>query len=159
MLRNMGAAVLGYLVLGLVLGTGVLLASLIIGVAPFHSETGDLSGLWMIALLLISLLASTTGGWVCRRLGTSQHAVAMMIVIVLGLMLGTVLAAGAIVGPSATGRSFMEALLGSMPSDLPFGELLEGRPPTWFSIVNAALATVAIVFGASLAKKDPAQSD
>lgn len=58
-----------------------------------------------------------------------------------------------LVGPTSSGRGFMEALFGTLPAELPMSELLEGRPRPWFALTSYLLAGLGIVYGARIAAR------
>lgn len=158
MLGTIRAGALGYLVLAVVYVGGIFVARTVIDQAPFDAGTGDLRGSWVIALLLNSGVAALVGGWVCRRVGGDQQAVAVLITILVGLALIVVLT-DMLVGPTLTGRAFLEELFGPKSADFPLSELWQGRPQTWFAVASYVLAIVAIGVGARLATKGSGTSD
>jgi hypothetical protein len=58
-----------------------------------------------------------------------------------------------LIGPTASGLAFVERLFGPVPADMPFAELLDGRPQPWFVVTNYVVAILAIVVGAGIARK------
>jgi len=152
MLKNLKAGLLGYGILAVVVLVGILLTGVLVDQAPFRPDTGGLAPAWMIPLLLSSALGAFGGGWASRRAGENRRSVFVMIAILVGLAAIVVLVE-AWIGPTASGRGFMEALFGSLPPDLPMGELLDGRPQVWFAVVNYLVAIVAAVTGARVAER------
>ena len=79
MLNKIKAGAIGYLVLGLVFVGSILVAWTLIDETPFDAGSGDLTGPWVIAVLLSSAVAALAAGWVCRRIGGDQQSVLMLI--------------------------------------------------------------------------------
>lgn len=104
-----------------------------------------------MALLLLSIPSGLTGGWACRRVGQDRQSLAILIAILVGLALLVVLTE-IVIGPTASGREFVERLVGPVSPDMPFAELLDGRPRPGFTMASYVLAIISIVVGSAIAQ-------
>lgn len=157
MSRRIAAGLLGYAVLVLVYVIGAVVTWAILAEPPFRPESGALTMSWMAALLLTSVVGGMAAGWVSRRVGHDRQSVAVLIAILVGLALSVVLT-DMLIGPTASGRAFVEALFGPVPAELPFGELLDGRPQAWFAVTSYVVAIFTMVAGAALAERTGAST-
>jgi hypothetical protein len=151
-MRRIGAGLLGYGALALSYGTVALLTTAVLDEPPFHPDSGDLITSWMLALFVAAVIGGLVGGWVSRRLGGDHQSVIDLIAILLGLVV-TVVLIDVLIGPTPSGRAFVEKLVGPVSEDFPLAAWWEGRPQPWFAITSYVLAIIAIVGGARLAQR------
>jgi len=151
MTRRATAAAVGYLTLAAAYVLGALIAWLVIGAPPFDAVAGDLTGAWMVALLLDAVAASLLAGWVCRRRSENRGGVIVLIAVLLGLWI-TVVVTDALIGPTPSGSAFLGRLFGTRSAELRLGAFLEGRPQMWFVMVSYALAVAGLLVGGRIAE-------
>lgn len=136
MLRNILAAIAGYVVMAAVLF--VLFSLLWVTMGPsraFEPGSWEVSGGWVLGQVVLGLVAAYIGGRVCAKVAHDAGGATILIglVIVLGvvnaLMQGEMAA-----GPRPDDLSMMEATAGA-------------RQPTWFAWLNPVIGTVGVWFG------------
>ncbi len=141
--RNIGAAVVGYLAMFASVFVIFSILYLILGASgSFQPGSWDVSGVWVIASIVIGLVAGAVGGWVCMRVAGDMAAVKLLIglVVVLGVVL-------AVMGGAA------EAPIEPRPDDVALMEAMgSAAQPAWLSWLNPVLGAVGAWFGARLAK-------
>jgi hypothetical protein len=87
--RNILAAIGGYVVMILVVFVGIGSAWMILGASgAFAGESPTPSSAWMVGNLVSGFMAAVAGGWAARRVGTSSASVRILIglVLVLGVV-------------------------------------------------------------------------
>lgn len=99
-LRNFGAALLGYVVMGIL----VLVLFLVVGLAMDVSDSGG----WVVASIVISLVAALIGGIVCARVAADARGVWILVAAV--VVVGVVMAMQPDMTDAAAERAWLEWL-------------------------------------------------
>lgn len=145
-LRNVGGAVLGYVVMfgGVVILMSGLWAMLGADGA-FQPGSWEVSGTWNLGSIVIGLVAGIVGGLVCGKVASDNRGVWMLIVLVVILGVANALAvAGAV-----------DAAPGVRPPDPSMTEaMMTAQEPAWIAWLNPVLGAVGALFGARLVKSD-----
>lgn len=102
--RIIGAVVLGYIAMALIVFAGLSLA--FVGLGPdraFRPGVFDVSPLWVVVSVIVGFGAALAGGWVARRI--ARRALGPRVLAGVVFVLGAVLALGTLAGgaPEATG--------------------------------------------------------
>ena len=136
MLRNILAAVVGYIAMAAVLF--VLFSLLWLALGPSHAfqpGSWEVSGSWALGSLVLGLVGAYIGGRVCA--GVARDARAATILIAVVLVLGVVTALMPVdmsAGPRPDDVSMMEATAGA-------------RQPAWFTWLNPLIGVAGVWFG------------
>ncbi|MEN8375091.1 MAG: hypothetical protein ABFS34_06530 [Gemmatimonadota bacterium] len=139
-LKNIVAAVFGYLVMVVVVFVAFTIVWQILGPdGAFEPGSWDVSGAWIAASIVLGLVAAVAGGWSCARMAPNQNALYILIalIVVLGV-LSALPEAGLALGPRPEDVSMFEAM-GSVAQ------------PRWVAWLNPVIGVIGAVFGARLA--------
>ena len=140
--RNVGGAVLGYVVMALVvmvLFTGLWLALGAEG--SFETGTWEVSWVWSLGSIVVGLLAGVLGGFVCSKVAVDDRGFWMLVVLV--VILGVYSALNPVAGSA-----------GPRPEDVGMAEAMTGaQQPAWLGWLNPLLGVVGAWFGSRLAKR------
>jgi len=136
MLRNILAAIVGYIAMAAVLFALFSLLWLTVGPSrAFHPGSWEVLGGWALGSGVLGLVAAYIGGRVCARVAHDARAATILIAIV--IVLGVV-------------RALMpvEMAAGQRPDDLSMMEATAGaRHPAWFNWLNPLIGAVGVWFG------------
>ncbi len=141
-LRNVGSAVLGWVVMGLlVFGLMSLLWQVLGPERAFQPESWEVTGAWIVLTILLGVIAAVVGGHVCARVAADGRGVWMLVVLV--VVLGVALALPEV--PEVTGIrpvnvSMMEAMS-------------QARQPTWLTWLNPVYGALGVLAGARMARR------
>lgn len=136
MLRNILAAIAGYIAMAAVLF--VLFSLLWVTLGPmraFQPGSWEVSGGWVIGTVVLGFAAAYIGGQVCARVGHDARAATMLIALV--IVLGVVRALMQVdvpVEPRPDDLSMMEATASA-------------RHPAWFDWINPLIGAAGVWFG------------
>ncbi len=136
MLRNILAAIVGYIAMAAVLFALFSLLWLTLGPSrAFQPGSWEVSGGWALGSVALGLVGAYIGGRVCARLAHDARAAAilMAVVIVLGVV-SALMPVDMPAGPRPDDVSMMEATAGA-------------RHPAWFSWLNPLIGAVGVWFG------------
>lgn len=150
MLRTIGAVILGYIVLVLIVFASFSLVYLAMGPSfAFRPGTVEVTIGWMVMSTVVSFLAAWIGGMVATRIGRSRGAVYGLagLVLVLGLISAGVA---------------MSAAPPALP-DRPLSTLEAAsfaRQPTWYGFLVAFVGTLGVLAGGGALRRPavPAES-
>ena len=136
MLRNILAAVAGYIAMAAVLFA--LFSLLWLSVGPsraFEPGSWDVPGNWAFVQLVLGLAGAYIGGQVCARVAHDARGATILIglVIVLGVV-NALMAPETAAGPRPDDVSMMEATAGALQ-------------PAWFNWLNPLIGAVGVWFG------------
>ena len=136
MLRNILAAIAGYLAMAAVLFALFSLLWLTVGPSRvFEPGSWEVPGGWVLVQVVLGLVGAYIGGQVCA--GVAHDARGATILIGLVIVLGVV---NALMPP--------EMAAGPRPDDLSMMEATAGaRQPTWFNWLNPLIGVVGVWFG------------
>ncbi len=136
MLRNILAAIVGYIAMAAVLFVLFSILWLMLGPSHgFHPGSWEVSGGWALGSLVLGFAAAYIAGQVCARVGHDARAATILIAIV--IVLGVV-------------RTLLpvEMPVGPRPDDLSMMEATEGaRHPAWFDWLNPLIGATGVWFG------------
>jgi len=136
MLRNILAAIVGYIAMAAVLFALFSLLWLTVGPSrAFHPGSWEVPGGWALGSGVLGLVAAYIGGRVCAKVAHDARAATILIAIV--IVLGVV-------------RALMpvEMAAGPRPDDLSMMEATAGaRHPAWFNWLNPLIGAVGVWFG------------
>ena len=136
MLRNILAAIAGYIAMAAVLFALFSLLWLTLGPSrAFLPGSWEVSGGWVLGQVALGLVGAYIGGRVCARVARDAGGATILIglVIVLGVM-NALMQGEMAVGPRPDDLSMMEATAGA-------------RQPTWFSWLNPVVGVAGVWFG------------
>ncbi len=136
MLRNILAAVAGYIAMAAVLFALFSLLWLTVGPSrAFEPGSWDVPGSWVIVQLVLGLVGAYVGGLVCTRVAHDSRGATILIglVIVFGV-------ANALIPP--------EIVAGPRPDDVSMMEATAGaRQPAWFNWLNPLIGAIGVWLG------------
>jgi hypothetical protein len=141
-LRTVGAVVLGYLAMAVLLG-GVF-HLMFIGMGSdraFRPGSYEASDVWIWCSFAVGLLAAVVGGWVCAAVGKSRNAVLALaaVVILLGLLMAVPILAG------LQGES--QARAGDVSN---MDAMMKARTPGWVALLNPVVGAAGVILGGRL---------
>ncbi len=139
--RNVGGAVVGWVVMA---GAVFLLFGalrMVLGVdGAFQPQSWEVSGMWLLGSIVVSLLAAVFGGLVCTWVAADDRGLLMLMVLV--VVLGITNALGDV--PSAEGvRPLDVSMMEAMRS---------GQQPKWLAWLNPVLGVVGAFAGSRLVR-------
>lgn len=141
-LRNVGGAVLGYVVM--FAGVVALMSVFWMAVGAdgaFQPGSWEVTGTWNLGSIVIGLAAGIVGGLVCAKVASDRRGVWMLIVLV--VILGV---ASALPDAPAAG-----AAPGVRPADVSMTEaMMAASQPAWLGWLNPVLGAVGAFLGARL---------
>lgn len=144
-LRNIGGAVLGYVVM--FAGVVALMSVFWMAVGAdgaFRPASWEVSGTWSLGSIVVGLVAGIVGGLVCARVASDDRGVWMLIVLVVILGVATALTDAPAAGTAP----------GVRPSDVPMTEaMMSARQPAWLAWLNPVLGAVGAFLGARMVKR------
>ena len=136
MLRNILAAIVGYIAMAAVLFALFSLLWLTVGPSrAFEPGSWEVPGGWVLVQLVLGLVGAYIGGHVCARVAHDARGATLLIglVIVLGVV-------NALIPP--------EMAAGPRPEDVSMMEATAGaRQPAWFLWLNPLVGAVGVWFG------------
>ncbi len=136
MLRNILAAVAGYIAMAAVLFALFALLWLTVGPSrAFEPGSWDVPASWVLVQLVLGFVGAYIGGQVCARLARDARGATILIglVIVLGVV-------RALMAP--------ETAAGRRPDDVSMMEATAGAlQPAWFNWLNPVIGAIGVWFG------------
>jgi len=145
MLKSILGVIVGYVVMALFSFAAFTCAYLGLGVdRVFEAGSYDVSTIWMVIMIVLSLVGGILGGLVCAAISKSKGACMAFAGIVLGLGLIFAVMTKMKDHPD-TARS------GDVPN---FEAMQKAQTPTWLCMLTPVLGAAGVVFGAK--KKLPA---
>ena len=146
MLKTIGAVVLGYLVIFILVF--LLFSAAYLGMGAdraFKPRSYEVSALWIAISLGLSLLAAIFGGAVAIRLGRSDKAVMALAVVV--VVLGILMALPALMGPPSGEPEIRTAQVGNLEA------MSRAKPPTWVNFLNPLIGALGVMVGGRLRER------
>lgn len=150
MIRNIGAVILGYIAMALLIFLTFSAAYLLMGASgAFNPGTYEVSGLWLAASFVLGLMAAVGGGYVCAAVaGRSRAPLALaVLVLVIGLLAAIPelkAASDGVAPPPRTGAvSNMEAMQNAVL-------------PVWIALLNPLVGAAGVLLGARIRRKPAA---
>lgn len=143
LLRNLGAAVLGYIVVAIVSFVLPVLMWWVLGPeGAFRPDSWDTSPTWNAGWIIVAVVGAAAGGFVCAKVAADRHGVTILVALLL-------------VGGALSLAFYVPAGVGVRPADVGMMEAMgSARNPTWLSWLNLPLAAVGALLGARIAQRD-----
>ena len=143
LLRNLGAAVLGYVAVSICsFVLPVVMWTLLGPDGSFRPDSWDTSSAWNAGWILVALVGAAAGGYVCSKVAADRRAVWILI-------------AALVVGGAMAALFYVPAAEGGRPADVGmFEAMASARSPAWLSWLNLPLAAVGAFFGARFGEAD-----
>jgi len=139
--RAIGAAVVGYIVMAIIVFGGLTLVWVLFGPGgAFEPASWTTSLKWDLASLVVSVVAAVAGGYACGLISPGKRSV--------GILIGIVIVLGAL---SAVAAFMKGEPAGPRPESIAmFDAMSNARPPLWTAIVNPIIGVVGAAFGSRL---------
>ena len=142
-LRNLGAAVLGYVAVAIV--SFVLSAIMWLVLGPdgaFRPGSWDTSPAWNAGWIVVAVVGAAAGGYACAKVAADQYGIWMLVALLL-------------VGGALSLAFYVPAEAGARPADVDMmAGMSSARNPTWLGWLNLPLAAVGALLGARMARQD-----
>ncbi len=138
MLRALGGALLGYLVIGVTVFLGLTVGYFALGPErAFREGVYEVSALWAVVSLVVGVGAAILGGWVARRVADSAHGPLLLAGLL--LVLGLAMAIPVILAePSAATRPDGVGAMDAMQ---------QARTPAWLALLNPIVGVAGVLLG------------
>jgi hypothetical protein len=145
MLKSIVGVIVGYIVMAIFSFAAFTCAYLALGVERvFEAESYDVSTIWMVIMIVLSLIGGILGGWVCAAISKKKGACMAFA--------GIVLAVGLILAIMTKMKEHPDtARSGDLPN---FEAMQKAQTPTWLCMLTPVLGAAGVLFGAK--KKLPA---
>lgn len=146
--RNIGAAVLGWLTMAVVVTVFNFVAWAVLGAdGAFRPGSWEVSWSWSLGSIAIALLAAIAGGLVCSKIADGPWGVRFLIAIV--VVLGVVVAMG---NMEMTGlEGVADADPGPRPDDVGMFEAMStAQQPVWLTWLIPLLGVVGAILGSRM---------
>lgn len=147
MLRIILAVVAGYLAMAALVFATFSAAYLVIGTeGAFQPGSFEVSTLWIVVSVILSVVAALVGGWVCARIGRRRAAAIALaaVVVVLGL-------AVAAMEFTHSGEPVPAARSGEIGN---LEAMQSAQQPAWLTLLNPLLGAAGVLLGARLGKME-----
>ena len=143
MWRNVGAVLLGYVVMFAVAFITFSAAFLIVGTnGAFEEGSYDVTILWLIISFLLGLIVAVAGGFTCATIARGSKAPLALAVLV--LVVGVLMAL-----PLLTTSEDVQSETRSADVST-FDAMQKGEQPAWVALANPFIGVVGILLGARL---------
>ncbi|HNR37930.1 MAG TPA: hypothetical protein PKN61_02730 [Acidobacteriota bacterium] len=147
MLRIVLAVIAGYLAMAVFVFATFSAAYLIIGTeGSFRPGSFDVSKLWIVVSIVLSIVAALVGGWVCARIGRRRAAVIALAVVVVALGLAV-----AAMEFTHSGEPVPAARSGEISN---FDAMQMAQQPLWLTLLNPFLGAAGVLLGARLRRPE-----
>ncbi|MDX9859181.1 MAG: hypothetical protein RBT76_15460 [candidate division Zixibacteria bacterium] len=148
MLRNILGVIVGYVVMAAFVFVSFSVVYMILGTeGSFSAGSYEVSGGWIVASVVLSLIAALIGGMVCTIISRNMKATMVLAGIV--LILGMVMAVPTLSDTAA------EASVRT--GDVPMMEAMQkAKQPSWLAFLNPVIGAVGILLGGR--KKRPSST-
>ena len=142
-LRNVGAAVLGYVAVAIVSFVLPMIMWLVLGPdGSFRPDSWDTSPAWNAGWIIVAVVGAAVGGFVCAKVAADRYGVWMLVALLL-------------VGAALSLALYAPAGEGVRPADVSMMEgMASARSPTWLGWLNLPLGAVGALLGARMARQD-----
>ena len=145
MLRILGAVVVGYLVIFILIFALFTLAYLVLGAdRAFQPATYDVSTIWIIASMVLGFVAAFIGGAVCSMIakGTKAPLILAGLVVVLGILF----AIPVLTSTNTTAEMIRDGSVGNLEA------MQNAKQPAWVALLNPLLGAVGVLAGSRFKK-------
>jgi hypothetical protein len=139
MLRTIGSVILGYLVMFIVVFSGLTAAYLAMGAdRAFQPGVYKVTAIWLVVMFAISILAAFAGGKVCALVAKSGKAVFGLAGLV--LILGLLTAIPSLTAPGGEAKP--------RASDVPNLEaMMKAEQPAWVALLLPVIGVAGVLAG------------
>jgi small neutral amino acid transporter SnatA (MarC family) len=147
MIKNIGSAILGYIVIFATIFITFTIAYLILGTeGAFQERTYDVSFAWIVVSIILSIFAAVLGGFVCKLVAKNDTAVKILagIVLVLGLSMAVV----QMTADTSDRPVVRDETVESMDA------MNNAISPTWMNFLNPLLGVLGVMYGGRLKKSE-----
>ena len=147
--RIIGAVVVGYLVMALLIFGTFTLAYLAMGAdGAFKPSSYDATPLWLVTSFALGLLAAVAAGFVCASIakGTKAPAILAGAVLVLGLF---VCAIPVLTARMANPPKVRSSEVGNMDA------MMNAEQPAWVALLNPFVGAAGTLLGARFKRRAP----
>lgn len=144
--RIIGAVVVGYLVMALLIFGTFTLAYLAMGAdGAFKPSSYDATPLWLAVSFALGLLAAVVGGFVCASIakGTKAPAILAGAVLILGLLM----AIPVLTARNANSPKVRSSEVGNMDA------MMSAEQPAWVALLNPFVGVAGTLLGASFKRR------
>lgn len=146
MVRNILGVILGYVVMVVIVFVTFTLAYLAMGTeGAFQPGSYEVSTLWMVTCIILGIIASIAGGYICAVVARSKKAPMALAVVV--LVLGIILAIPTLSEDYASRDMVRTGEVGNLEA------MQSARQPTWIAFFNPLLGAVGVIIGARMRKQ------
>ena len=147
MLKSILAVIVSFIVMAIFSFAAFTCAYLVLGVERvFEAESYDVSTIWMVIMIALSLIGGILGGWICAAISKNMGVCKVFagIVLALGLLSGLV-------------TIMKERPDTDRSGDVPNLQAMQmAQTPTWLCLLNPVLGAVGVLLGARMKKLPPA---
>lgn len=141
-LRDVGAAFLGYVVMFATLFVAFSILWVVLGPqGSFRPESWEVAPAWVVAAVVLGLLAAVVGGWVCAKTGATRRAIHILIGIIVLMAVVSALPDATVVTEART------------PDVTMFEAMSRARQPGWLLVVNPLIGILGVALGGRLGGK------
>ena len=143
MWRNIGAVILGYVVMFAVVFITFSIAFLMMGTnMAFEEGSYSVSVLWLVVSFALGLIAAVVGGFVCAAVSRASKAPLILagLVLVLGLLMAL-----PVLSASYDDQTVMREIdVGT------FDAMQKGKQPPWVALTNPFVGVIGVLLGSKL---------
>ena len=143
MLRNVGAVILGYVVMFAVAFVAFSIAFLIVGTnGAFEEGSYDVTILWLIVSFALGLIVAVAGGYACAVVAKGSKAPLALAGLV--LVVGALMAVSALTGSEDSQPEARGADVSTLDA------MQKGKQPPWVALVNPFVGVFGILLGSKI---------
>ena len=143
MWRNIGAVILGYVVMFAVVFVTFSIAFLMMGTTgAFVEGSYDVTVLWLVVSLALGLIAAVAGGFVCAVVAKGSKAPLALagLVLLLGLLMALPVLMASDDGQPITREADVST----------FDAMQEAKQPPWIALTNPFIGMIGVLLGSKL---------
>ena len=143
--RKIGGVIVGYIVMAAFIFLSFTLLYLILGTeGSFKPASYQVSAVWLIASLILGLIAAVIGGYVCVMIAKEQKTAYILagIVLVLGILF-------ALPGLSVSDEEMNKVREGNVPN---MEAMQNAKQPPLVLILNPIIGAVGVILGSRMKK-------
>ena len=147
MVRNILAAIVGYIAIGLFVFISFSILYAILGTdGSFQPGTYEVSTTWVIISFLLGIVAALLGGYVCILISKNQTAVLILagFVLILGLVMAIVTLSAPQQAEALTRSGAVEGM----------DAMNKAITPTWINFVNPFIGAIFVFLGGRFRKEN-----
>ena len=138
MLKSILGVIVGFIAMAIFSFAAFTCAYLALGVERvFEADSYDVSTIWMVIMIVLSLIGGILGGWICAAISKNMG--------VCKVFAGIVLALGLLSAVVTIMKERPEARTGDVPN---LQAMQMAQTPTWLCLLNPVLGAVGVLVGA-----------